>query len=111
MNEVYIEGDGKRLVIVKRNSVHYVIVEEILFIERLKHETLIHTLHECLSVYISLKEIYTYLPACFIRAHKSYIVNKHNLREMTNLNKNTYEAMFSNRKTALVNKNMLDSLI
>ncbi|PUA40667.1 hypothetical protein C8Z91_02230 [Paenibacillus elgii] len=102
-----IQLSQNRLIIVKRNQITYISLSDIIFIERIRQKTLIHTDAQEITVYITLKEMMNILPDMFIRSHKSFIINVQNLRELNLFNRNTFEAYYKNRKTALVSKQVL----
>ncbi|KQO17846.1 LytTR family DNA-binding domain-containing protein [Paenibacillus sp. Leaf72] len=96
-----------RLIIAKRDQIVYLDLSEIIFIERIGQKTLIHTDTQEIYVYVSLKDLMGILPDMFVRSHKSFIVNVFNLKELNFFNRNTYEAYYKNRKTALVSKRVI----
>ncbi|MEC0228866.1 LytTR family DNA-binding domain-containing protein [Paenibacillus alba] len=100
-----------RLLVVKRDQIVYIELSEILYIERINQKTLIHTDLQEIRVGVSLKQMMSMLPDIFVRSHKSYIVNILNLRELNFFNRNTYEAYYKNRKTALVCKDIMRNSI
>ncbi|WP_010495996.1 LytTR family DNA-binding domain-containing protein [Paenibacillus elgii] len=102
-----IQLSQNRLIIVKRNQIMYISLSDIIFIERIRQKTLIHTDAQEIIVYISLKDLMRILPDIFIRSHKSFIINVQNLKELNLFNRNTFEAYYKNRKTALVSKQVL----
>jgi len=108
---MHLETNHERLLVYKKNQVLYLYHSEVLFIERINKQTIVHTTHGEFAVNLPLKSFEEVLPDTFVRAHKSYIVNKVKLRELNLFNKNTYEALFPNRKTALVNKDCISVLI
>lgn len=105
-----VEANEQKIVINKRNEILFVQLNEILFIERYNQKTLIHTTDTEITLTISLKDLSSKLPDYFVRTHKSFIVNKHSLKELKMLNKSTYEAVYCNRKSALINKEALNLL-
>lgn len=107
--EIHLADD--RLMIAKRSQVVYLSVSEIIYIERICQKTLIHTEDKCIHINLPLKDIQLFLPQNFVRSHKSFIVNIQNLKELKYFNRNTFEAYYENRKTALVNKRVLREFI
>jgi len=83
-------------------------LEEIYYIERTGTFSVINTYSSEIPLYMTLKELQTVLSDNFVRVHRSFIVNRSLLRELNILNENTYEAVFTEDKTALVNRKLLN---
>jgi DNA-binding LytR/AlgR family response regulator len=101
------EKEGK-LIVKKRNHIILININEILYIERVSTYSVIHTYNDEFLTNNTLKDIIRYLPEQFVRAHKSFIINKMLLRELKPLTPNIYEAIFSDEKTALVSRKLIE---
>jgi DNA-binding LytR/AlgR family response regulator len=103
-----VEQKKEKLVVTKRNKILLLNLDEIVYIEKTGTYSIINTLHKEISVNNTLKELENKLPDNFVRAHRSFIINKRMLKELITLNENTYEALFPNDKTALVNRKLVN---
>lgn len=88
--------------IVERNDqgIHKIFLDEIIYIETSKRNTLIHTTYENYISYRSMKEHESRLNKNFIRCHSSYIVNMEFVKDYQ-----SYELYLLNSDTILVSKN------
>ena len=66
----------------KGNEIIQIPYYEIIYIEKNGHYTFLHTLDKIFVERISLNEMVNRLPGNFIRAHKSYIVNVHKIKNL-----------------------------
>lgn len=105
-----IETERDKLIIKKRGRIIFLNVDEILFLERFGANTLIHTQDNEIKINNTLKEVASYLPDYFVRAHRSFVINKSLLKELKLINDNTYEALYPNEKSALINKKVVNSI-
>lgn len=102
---------SNKIIVVKRGQFLFIPLEDVYYIERLNQSTNIECKDNIISVRIPLKTMEDILPDNFVRSHRSYIINKTLLRELTKQDENNYEAIFSNiDKTALVSKMYFDSI-
>ncbi|SDK21779.1 LytR/AlgR family response regulator transcription factor [Sediminibacillus albus] len=106
-----IRVDQNKLIIQLREQIHLLSYQQILYIERFGKKTLVHTHDKEVSIHMSLKRIEKVLPAYFIRTHQSYLINKHRISELIAINKDLYECVFENEKSALVKKKVIEKLI
>lgn len=96
---------SNKIIIVKRGQFLFIPLEEVYYIERLNQCNNIKYKDEIVSVRVPLKTLEAILPDNFVRSHRSFIINKQLLRELTKQDENNYEAFFFNiDKTALVSK-------
>lgn len=102
-----LEEKVGQLIIKKRNHILLLNISEILYIERSGIYSIINTLTDEIFLNVTLKDIEKYLPEYFIRAHRSFLINRKLLKELKPMSENTYEAIFSEEKTALVTKRLL----
>ncbi|HOV27593.1 MAG TPA: LytTR family DNA-binding domain-containing protein [Pseudobacteroides sp.] len=72
------------------------------------HKVIVHTLDRQIEFYAKLKDIEAKLDSRFYRCHKSFIVNKDNIREI-DLNKRCLHMI--NGQTCLVSTRMLKGLV
>ncbi|MDR6999447.1 LytTR family DNA-binding domain-containing protein [Neobacillus niacini] len=103
-----VEEKSGKLIVKKRNKIILVNLNEIVYIERTGTNSVINTFVEEIPINITLKELENLLSEDFVRVHRSFIVNKLLLKELNTLNENTYEAVFSEEKTALVNRKLIN---
>lgn len=63
------------------NRNHYFLpLNDILWIESSFETNIVHTLVDTYPIHALLKDILTQLPPCFIKIHRSIIVNSHHVR-------------------------------
>lgn len=77
--------DNLRVLTVKSgSSIFRIKIEDIMFIEKLQNKAIIHTINNQISCYESLEYFERNLlnDSCFVRCHKSYIVNKRYIQEI-----------------------------
>ena len=72
------------------------------------HKVIVHTLDRQIEFYAKLKDIEAKLDSRFYRCHKSYIVNKDNIREI-DLNERCLHMI--NGQTCLISTRMLKGLV
>ncbi|MED4067560.1 LytTR family DNA-binding domain-containing protein [Priestia megaterium] len=101
------------LIIQKRNEIYFLPFLEILYVERFGNSTIIHTEEEEITIRFSLHGLIDLLPSCFMRSHKSYIVNIRRVKQMKVLrgDSTTYEAFFNHEKSALITKENVSLLV
>jgi DNA-binding LytR/AlgR family response regulator len=103
-----VEEIKGKLVVTKRNKIVLLKLNEIVYIERMGTTSVINTFVDEIPINMTLKELENFLSDDFARVHRSFIVNKSLLKELNTLNENTYEAVFSEEKTALVNRKLIN---
>jgi two-component system, LytTR family, response regulator len=86
------------------NTFVYIVMEDILFIEKEGRKSVVHTEHEQFETMESLQEIEERLPNYFFKTHRSYLVNLRRILQIESFGE-TYLAKFSNpQKTAYISK-------
>lgn len=79
--------------------------EDILYIEKVGKELIIHTARASHTVRWTLSKVEEMLPQEFIRVHKSYIVNGNKIRKISEIGDRTYEITFQDSsKMALMSR-------
>jgi two-component system LytT family response regulator len=95
---------SKRLDIKLQNSILFLPMEDILFIEKESRKTVIHTKDEKYETNEPLNELETRLDHYFLKTHRSYIVNLKKVIKIEAVGE-TYWARFSNSdKVAYISK-------
>lgn len=98
---------SNKLVIIKRDRILFIPLNEIFNFERFNQKTYIQTYNEEIHIRDSLKYLETILPEQFKRTHRSFIINTEHVRELKVLNNNTYEAFLPGDNQALVNRELI----
>lgn len=76
-----IEKDKPRLIsLYKRGKVITINLRNVIYIESVKRQIIIHEFDNNTKVYYKLKDLETNLPNNFVRCHQSYIVNMDNIK-------------------------------
>jgi two-component system response regulator LytT len=92
--------ENQRLVLTKGSSVTSVYFRDIFYIERIQHNTHIHSEDSILSCSLRLDALFEQLPAdTFIRCHQSFILN---LSKVTRISR--YEATLMNHQVVPISK-------
>lgn len=85
--------------------------EDILFIEKVEKDVVIHTGKERYSVKWTLSELEAQLPKSFVRTHRSYIVNSEKIVKISEFGDRTYEVEFEvPRCSALMSRYKINEL-
>lgn len=105
-----ITVQDNKLLIFKRNRIVLLPLEKLLFIERFNQKTYVHTFNEEIVLTNSLKSLQSILPNNFLKAHRSFIINKNLICELKAINDRTYEAIFEVDKQALVSKDYMNKI-
>jgi len=83
-----------RLAVKSGNSSLYIVVDEILFIEKKEKKSMIHTETDLLETLEPLQSIEKRLPGYFYKTHRSYLVNLHQITKIDSFGE-TYMAHFA----------------
>jgi len=99
-----------RLVIKKQTEIHFINMNEIIFIERTGRTTTIVSAKEVYETYQTLNELEEQLPnKTFIRASRGSIVNIHFIKHFRLYTKNTYiVSFFQTPRNTYISKKMID---
>ncbi|WP_367613762.1 LytR/AlgR family response regulator transcription factor [Heyndrickxia ginsengihumi] len=95
---------NQKIAVKSYNTLLYLVVDEILFIEKKARKTVIHTTDHCYETTETLQEIEETLPSYFYKTHRSFIVN---LKKITRIEASgeTYLAYFAKcSKVAYISK-------
>ena len=87
-------GLEERLVVKTSSEIHAIQYSDILFLERNKKMTRIHTYDKVYKCHDSLKYLLVKLPNEFIRIHSSYVVNFNNANHVMDVGNRTYHILF-----------------
>lgn len=97
--------NAEKLFIYVNKEMYWVPYEDILFIEKLSKEIIIHTSKAAHTVKWTLAKVEETLPSYFLRVHKSYIVNSKKVRRISEIGDRTYEITFQeSSKMALMSR-------
>lgn len=107
--EIKIKKD--KLVIVKRSSIQFIFLDDILCIERFNQQTIISSHNEEIMIRTTLKELDDILPPFFRRVHRSFIINVDKILEIKRLNDNTFEAVLDGDIQAPISKGIISYII
>lgn len=99
-----LELTEDRLIVSKKNEIIFLILDDIIYIERYNQTSIIHTLRRQVSLRVPLKQLLELLSKDFIRSHRSYIINKNCVSQLIALNENCYESIYDCHKRALIKK-------
>lgn len=97
--EESIRESTNKLQIKSNQSILYLSIEDILFIEREGRKTILQTINKRYETTESLQELEGKLPTSFFRTHRSYIVNLKKIERIESSGE-TYLACFSNKEKA-----------
>ncbi|WP_284036454.1 LytTR family DNA-binding domain-containing protein [Neobacillus sp. 114] len=84
-----------KLAIKSSNAFFYILIKDILYIEKVGRKTIIHTENMQYETLESLQEIEERLPGHFFKTHRSYLVNLRKIVKIESLGE-TYAAYFEN---------------
>ncbi|WP_096155089.1 MULTISPECIES: LytR/AlgR family response regulator transcription factor [Bacillus] len=93
-----------KLTIKSQNSIAYVPVDEILFIEKVARKTIIHLRESSLETTDSLQDLEQKLPEYFYKTHRSYIVNLRKIIRIESLGETFVANFTSSKKVAYISK-------
>lgn len=102
---------SERLFIRTNKEMFFLPYNEILFIEKVSKEVLIHTERGEHVVRWTLAELETMLPKTFVRVHKSFLVNADKICRISEFGDRTYEIFFGAvNKTAILSRYKVNDL-
>lgn len=102
---------NERLFIRTNKEMFFLPYSEILFIEKVSKEVIIHTERGEHTVRWTLAELETMLPKVFVRVHKSFLVNADKISRISEFGDRTYEIFFGNvNKTAILSRYKVNDL-
>jgi len=105
-------GLEERLVVKTSSEIHAIQYSDILFLERCKKITRIHTYDKVYRCHDSLKHLLVKLPNEFIRIHSSYIVNFDNANHVMDVGNRTYHILFDDYdKCAIMSRQKSEELL
>lgn len=97
--------DTEKLFVCINKEMYWIPYDDILFIEKIGKELVIHTSRTAHTVKWTLSKIEETLPEHFMRVHKSYIVNSQKIRRISEIGDRTYEITFQeSNKLALMSR-------
>jgi two-component system, LytTR family, response regulator len=93
-----LQKQSSRLSIKSYNTLLYLIIDDIIYIEKEARKTMLHTTHNCFETTESLQELEGKLPDYFFKTHRSFLVN---LKKISRIEPSgeTYLAFFSQIET------------
>jgi two-component system LytT family response regulator len=83
-----------KLVVKGKGRIHFINPDEILFVEKVQKQIMIHKKDEKIKSRDTLSEIGHKLPKNFLNLHKSYIVNINEIDSISEVGDRTYEVNF-----------------
>lgn len=92
-----VEDNADKLIIKNRQGTFLVDPQDIIFIEKIGKDSVIHTEHDICKVQQTLTEIENVLNSksnVFLRVHQSFIVNKKKIKKVSDLGNRSYEIVF-----------------
>lgn len=102
---------GERLYIRTNKDMIFLPFNEIIFIEKVGKEVVIHAEKTEISVRWTLAELSDMLPREFVRVHKSFLVNASKINRISEFGDRTYEIFFWNiNKTAILSRYKVNDL-
>ncbi|MCA0972112.1 LytTR family transcriptional regulator [Halobacillus litoralis] len=105
-------NDENKLIIVRKSGVSFIRLESIIFMETSQRCTRIITNTEDYYTHQSLKDIGRELPDEFFRAHKSYIVNMHQIKDIELFANCTFSVEFyGSSEKAYMTKKRLEEML
>ncbi|MDI6707278.1 MAG: LytTR family DNA-binding domain-containing protein [Bacillota bacterium] len=87
-----------RITIRTGDEILFIMVGEIIFIERQGRQTLVHMLDNIHEIDMFLNELEGILPQNFLRVHKSFIVNADKIKRIREVSRRSYEIEFYDYK-------------
>ena len=107
-----LTGDtAKKFIVRTENTIHFIPLQDIIFIEKVDRKSLIHTATKIIEVTETLSSIAGQLNFPFVPTHRSYIVNYHHISNIVH-NGDTHLVYFNNySKHAYISKNKLPQVM
>ncbi|WP_157663889.1 LytR/AlgR family response regulator transcription factor [Sutcliffiella horikoshii] len=102
---------NNKIIVKTRSAIVFVEYKQIHFFESFNGLVSMQTSDKEYQFRESLKNLEIILPDCFIRVHKSFIINKNSILELQFVKGDTYEAIFSSGNSALVSKKYLKKIL
>ena len=101
----------EKIIVRNKNETIFIPLNEITFIETQYRGTVIHCENEVYPNFQTLADIEKQLDKCFIKTHKSFIVNKNKIRKIKQVADRSYEIEFiGTDKTALMSRYKFEKL-
>lgn len=98
-------NDTGKLFICVNKEMFWIPYDDILYVEKVGKELIIHTSRTAQTVRWTLSKIEEMLPKEFLRVHKSYIVNSRQIQRISEIGDRTYEITFyESNKLALLSR-------
>jgi two-component system LytT family response regulator len=102
---------GEKFIVRTENTMHFIPLQEIIFIEKVDRKSLIHTSTKIIEVTETLSSIASQLNFPFVPTHRSYIVNYQHISNIVH-NDDTHMVYFNKyNKHAYISKNKLPQVM
>ncbi len=99
-----------KLIVKQNSSYFFLIMDEILYLEKEGRKTIIHTRNKQFETNESLEEIEERLSSFFHRTHRSYIVNVSHISKIESLGETNLAFFRNSEKTAQISKLKLNQI-
>ncbi|MCT4592824.1 MAG: LytTR family DNA-binding domain-containing protein [Anaeromicrobium sp.] len=100
-----------KIAVKNKNNMFFISINEILFIEKMNNQLLLHTTCETYTLNKKLVELENILNKNFCRVHRSFIVNIKNISTIKDLGNRSYEIGFEGTsRTALMSRYKFEEL-
>lgn len=103
-NSVLVKGDKKRIPIKFNRSLFYVLVNDILFIEKSGRKTIIHTHQQEYLCLDTLEELNEYLNSGVVQSHRAFLINLEHVSHITTVGKSYMVYFYGYDKAAQISK-------
>ncbi len=103
-------GEKKRIPIKFNRSLFYVLVDEILFIEKSGRKTIIHTPQQEYTSPETLEELKDYLHSGIVQSHRSYLINLEHVSHITSVGKSYMVYFYGYEKPAQISKQNINQI-
>lgn len=101
----------EKIAIKDKHNIFFISIIDILFVEKISNELLIHTDKGAYLLNKTLTELEDILDENFCRVHRSFIVNIKKISSITNLGNRSYQISFEGtNKNALMSRYKCDEL-
>ncbi|WP_117168625.1 LytR/AlgR family response regulator transcription factor [Paraliobacillus sediminis] len=101
---------NKKIPIKFNRSLFYVIIEDILFIEKEGRKAILHTKNHTYPSIDSLEELKTLLPENFVQSHRSFIINLNHVSYIQTMGKSYMVYFYDYEKPAQISKQHITSI-